>query len=240
VGVGLIAAGVLGTAIHWPTSSVVSLLIVGVVCLFLALTGDRIRSFRANVLKGQIDFGVDPDLTPQTVEELNDAGLKGFAATYAFIHNQFADIASPELNDIKVKLQDEIVRRVKQNSFTRAARAEDVRAAVESGSPAERVLAFALIQGDPDLGSLKELEGGVLHSKSANEQYQALLAAEASIPKLESGARFSLDEAIRKAPYICKDSDRRTVAQRILTKLEDNKGATAYLPSDRVQDSESE
>jgi hypothetical protein len=105
-------------------------------------------------------------------------------------------------------------------------RAEGARAAVESG-PAERVLAFALIQGDPDLGSLKELEIGILHSKPANEQNHALLVAEASIPKLKPEERTSLGEAIHKAPYIGGNSARRTVAQHVLTKLGDNEGAAA-------------
>jgi hypothetical protein len=219
IGTGLFVAGVIGAAGNW--SAVNALLIVGLVMWILALAVEKITKLVIKIAGGN-ELAHDlkaPSLTPKVATQLEETGLKGYAGIYAFIHDQFREDAGPGSKKTKIHLQDEVVEMVKRQAFARPVSAEEPRNAIRSGSAAERVLGFALLQADPKLGAIEDLETGLLASKSGNEQYHALLAAEAFLPNLAQDDRDRLRDALAKAPYIDKDRDRKKVKARLLKEL---------------------
>jgi len=85
-----------------------------------------------------------------------------------------------------------------------------------SGSPAARVLVFGLLQADPALATMDRLKGGILNSKSGNEQYQALVAVDKHWSAFTPEQQQQLKDWIQEAPYVSEDKDRRELAAKIL------------------------
>lgn len=90
------------------------------------------------------------------------------------------------------------------------------------GSEGNRITALALIQKNPALASVNVLRRGILESRSAFEQYHALVAAESSLDRLTAAdlgiVASAIDEALA-GRLGQKSSDRRTVARRIKERL---------------------
>lgn len=103
--------------------------------------------------------------------------------------------------------------------------AEHVRRFFGQGGDGRRIYALALMQGAPEIAHLDLVLEGVEHSRSAFEQYQALVAAENLTPLLSPADRARLEHALRAqtAPgsHIARSSERRRVAERVLRTLSD-------------------
>jgi hypothetical protein len=150
------------------------------------------------------------------VKEIKATGLAGAAATYTFIHNQLA--ADPELGEVKVTLQDQVVGMVKANAFNDPVDVAEVDQVLASGSAAERVLVFGLLQADRTLVTTEALRRGILESKSGNEQYQAMLVVDRHWSTFTPAERRLLQDYVRTAPYVSEDDDRRRLAAEILAR----------------------
>jgi len=207
----LLVAGVWGVNEAWPWSGYVAVLLAGFLCLVLAVLADRIRELKADFKSGTVTIGAA--LVEDARKEITRLGLPGLAATYAFVHHQLAN--DPASLDLKIRLQDQLVDIARANSLTTPVSAAEIAKAITSGPPAERVLAFGILEGNPNLATCELLAQGVSDSLSGNEQYHALLATEAAWPSLSSECRRALRKAIDGSPHIPQDSDRAGVAARI-------------------------
>jgi hypothetical protein len=210
VGSAVLIAGVVGVARDWSTPGVTSTFITGGACLFLALLADKFRT--VHIKHGATE--IDASLATETVNELNETGLFGVAATYSFVHNQLAE--DRESRAVKIRLQDQLVDLMKVNAFAEPVDPARIDEVLRNGSPAERVLVFGRLRGDTTLATLPRLKAGLEASKSGNEQYQALLAADARWPALSPGERAELQRVIEGAPYLRDDRQRRVVAERLV------------------------
>jgi len=87
--------------------------------------------------------------------------------------------------------------------------------------------ALALIEGDPRLATADVLVDPITSSRSAFEQYHALVAAERAIHHLSPEHRSRVRAAVEAqlaGPLGERSSDRRTLAQRILERLTSYQG----------------
>ena len=207
----LLLAGVWGVTEGWPWSGYLAALLVGFLCQVLAVVADRIREVKADLKSGTVT--INAALVEDARKEITKLGLSGLAATYAFVHHQLAN--DPESLDLKIRLQDQLVDIARANSLSEAVSATEIADAITSGPPAERVLAFGILEGNPHLATCELLAQGIGSSLSGNEQYHALLATEAAWPSLSSECRRALRKAIDTSPHIPQDSDRAGVAARI-------------------------
>jgi hypothetical protein len=211
-GVALLAVGAVGAARGWTSTGLGFIFGVGLVCMLLALVAHRLTGVKIDRGGGHTKIGFE--LNPTVLQEIKETGLAAAAGVYSFIHNQLAE--DPDLNDVKVRLQDQVVQMVKEKAFNEPVKVAEVDEVLESGSAAERVLVFGLLQGDRDLATVARLEKGILHSKSGNEQYHALLAARAHWGAYSAAEQEQLRNYIRDAPFINDDPDRAAVAADLL------------------------
>jgi len=91
-----------------------------------------------------------------------------------------------------------------------------------TGREGNRVFALALIERHPRLASAEVLVDAIGHSRSAFEQYHALLATEGALDSLSGDERARVHDAVASALAGAlgeRSSDRRTVARRVLARL---------------------
>jgi hypothetical protein len=210
-GVALLAATAVGAALGWNSTGLWILGIVGVICLLMALIAHRLRNITVEHGETKIGFTLDAEVR----EDLEVTGLTGASGTYSFIHNQLAK--DPDLAEVKKELQDQVVGIVQANAFSDPVGQDKVEQVLKSGSPAERVLVFGLLQSDRTLVTVERLRKGIMESKSGNEQYYALLATRTHWSTFPEDDRKLLREYVQTAPYINEDPDRKGLADKILT-----------------------
>ena len=209
-GVALLAVAAVGAVHGWKSAGLWIVAIVGLVCLLMALIGDKIREIVFKRGKTSIRFKFDNKVQA----DLKVTGLAGTAGIYSFVHNQLGD--DPTSHDVKVKLQDELVATVKKNAFSQPVDSAEVDKVLGSGSAAERVLVFGLLQSDAQLATVERLREGIMESKSGNEQYHALLATATHWSGFPKGEKEQLRGYVQNAPYIDEDNDRKKLADKIL------------------------
>jgi hypothetical protein len=209
----LLVAGVVGAVAGWPAPALVIVFVAGAACLPAAVLAGR----PVAVAAGRDDDGRTAfrfELSPMVVEDIRETGLPAAAAIYSFVHTQLADDARSR--DVKVKLEDQVVRVVQQNAFNRPVGAAEIERVLATGTQAERVLAFGLMQGDTTLATVPRLVQGIAHARSGSEQYHALLATKARWPALSGVERGRLCGLIRAAPYLDDGEDRRELKAELL------------------------
>jgi hypothetical protein len=210
-GAALLAVAAVGAARGWSSTGLWVLLIAGGACLLMALIAHRLVGVTVEHGDTKIGFTLDAKVS----EDLKVTGLSGAASIYSFVHNQLGK--DPDLAEVKVRLQDQIVKMVQDNAFSEPVGSVKVDQVLSSGSPAERVLIFGLLQSDHTLATVERLREGISESRSGNEQYHALLATWKNWGNLSESDRQKLSELVRTAPYITEDSDRKELAAKILT-----------------------
>jgi hypothetical protein len=211
-GIALLAVAATGVARSWDGKGVGILTAAGLICLLLALVAHRLTGVTVDHGKEGTKIGFA--LATTVVAEIKATGLAGAAATYSFIHHQLA--ADPGMSEVKIQLQDEVVRMVQANAFARPVDAAEVDRVLASGSAAERVLVFGLLQSDHSLITIERLRRGITRSRSGNEQYQALLATSSAWSGLTAEERDLLRADVRSAAHIAEDPDRAELAEQIL------------------------
>jgi len=213
LGLVLLVAGLVGAAAGWAVPGLVIVFVAGVTCLVAALVVGRPAAVQAGGdAEGRTAFRFE--LSPMVVEDILETGLPAAAAIYSFVHTQLADDARSR--DVRTRLQDQVVKVVQQNAFNRPVGAAEIERVLATGTQAERVLAFGLMQGDTSLATVPRLVRGIAHARSGNEQYHALLAAKARWPALSDIERDRLCGLIRTAPYLDDGEDRRELKAELL------------------------
>jgi hypothetical protein len=215
-GVALLAVTGVGAARAWTSTGLWILGILGVLCLLMALIEDKIRELVFEHGGTKVRVKLHDGLDNEVQADLDVTGLAGAAGIYSFVHNQLAD--DPSSYDVKVKLQDAVVATVKKNAFNQPVDSKEVDEVLSSGSAAERVLVFGLLEGDAGLATVERLHQGISKSKSGNEQYHALRATWEHWDAFSEAEQEQLRKYVRDAytPYIDKDPDRKKIADKIL------------------------
>src|SRR5262249_35482788 len=159
-GVAVLAVTAVGAALGWNSTGLWILGIFGVICLLMALIAHRLRNITVEHGETKIGFTLDAEVR----KDLEVTGLTGASGTYFFIHNQLAK--DPDLAEVKIKLQDQVVEMVQANAFSDPVGQDQVEQVLKSGSPAERVLVFGLLQKDGTLVTVERLRKGIRESRS--------------------------------------------------------------------------
>lgn len=115
------------------------------------------------------------------------------------------------------------IRTARQSAQTTTLGPGEVKAIFETGSDGDRIVALGIMQGKPEVASFEVAIDAITGSRSAFEQYHALVLARDLLPKLDEDQRRRLVTALREqmseGGYIVQGSDRRAIAQAILREL---------------------
>jgi hypothetical protein len=213
-GPALFIVAVVGIGLKWDSKYLWILVAAGAACLLIGYVGHRLT--RVKIKHGDTTF--DFTLATEVREDLKVTGLAGAAGIYSFIHNQLGDDRNSY--KVKVKLQDDVVRMVKANAFNHKVDAAEVDEVLSSGSPAERVLVFGLLEGDARLATVERLRQGILDSRSGNEQYHAFLATSKHWDTFTDDQKAELRGYIEGAQHYKGDRDREELVAKILAPSE--------------------
>lgn len=209
-GAALFAAAVVGAWQEWASTGLWILVIAGGICLLIAFTADRLTGV-------DLDYGakkIGLKLNALVRGDLKVTGLSGAAGTYSFIHNQLGN--DPHLAKVKIKLQDDVVKMVRDNAFDNPVGEKEIDRVLSSGSPAERVLVFGLLEGDAKLATVDRLRQGIMDSRSGNEQFHAFKATLEHWNAFTEDQRKDLRKYVKEAPHYQNDPDRKELADKIL------------------------
>lgn len=209
-GAALLVAAIVGAGLKWDSTLLWILVLGGAICLLIALVAHRLTGVTIKHGDTEASF----TLATAVREDLKVTGLTGAAGIYSFIHNQLGD--DPRSYKVKVQLQDDVVRMVKNNAFSYPVSADEVDRILSSGSPAIRVLAFGLLEGNAKLATVERLRQGILESQSGNEQYHAFLATWTHWKAFLEDQRKELRKYVKEAPHYQDDPDRKNLADKIL------------------------
>jgi hypothetical protein len=143
-------------------------------------------------------------------------------------------IEADRYDDMRRRLPQGSSRTAQMQALVDAARASapdtaldpaHVREFFESGGEGRRIYALALMQGDPGLADLGIVLEAIEQSRSAFEQYQALVLAELVAPGLTAADRdrlcSTLASQLASGGRLTRSSSRRHVAERVLGLLQD-------------------
>jgi hypothetical protein len=140
-----------------------------------------------------------------------------------------------EYEDIRASAAPSLRRTTSMEALVAAAREaatkdpkfnkDDIRKRFMEGGAGARVFALAVMQADPDVRDFDVLLDAISHSKSAFEQYHALLLAQKMLTDnaLDEAQQHALASVIetqrRPGGYIIPGSDRWALSEAILTKI---------------------
>lgn len=151
--------------------------------------------------------------------------LEGFAGQYEALRR-----ALPPGNE-RTRRMTALLLVPRRLARTHHWRREDVRAAWASEEDGKRLFALGLMQADPDLADRSVLVDGIRGSRSAFEQYNALLAAAGAKLEREEAreVKAAVEAELRGEPRpdgvdadINTETSRYVLAQRVLKALEKN------------------
>ena len=117
------------------------------------------------------------------------------------------------------RIVDQVKELADQGRFTPA----KVARLWSGGDDAQRLVALAATQAVPGMGNAAMLSDGITDSRSAFEQYQALIAAKTSVPQLSDQDRGVVTDALKAvqdSPRIGRDTSRKFLVDSLLAQLD--------------------
>ena len=171
-------------------------------------------------------------LQQKTTDTSAQAAVEQALATrYEQIRNQ----SSPDAQ--RTSEMNQLVAHVRGFALQGAYTPAEIQRIFASGTEGNRIVALALSFMKPDpliFGSILE---AIRNSKSAFEQYHALLAARALLPKLNDIQKGQLGALLQSSAgnirYITQDTSRQIIRMNILDKLSSSTGAQYQVPMAR-------
>lgn len=208
-----------------------ALVAAGVVIVGLAVLGNRIEAVEAAGVRLELERQARQ--TREQAEKARAAGESGRAQELErraldllvaanSLGSRYERLRSTEQSGWARTSQLEGVLREARALDTDAFTATDIAGVYWNGSDGNRVTALALIESDPRLASVDVLVNAIVDSRSAFEQYHALVATERALDHLSAEDRSRVRETVETllaGPLGEKSSDRRTVARRIMERL---------------------
>lgn len=203
----------------------------GVVIAGLAVFGDRVKAVeaagirfelerRARHARQQAKRALAAGETDRA-EELERQAESLLAAASA-VGSRYEQLRTTEPSSWDRTSRLEGMLREARALDTKILEASDVARIFATGTEGNRIAALAFIEGNPRLATTEVLVDGIVDSRSAFEQYHALVAAEHAINHLSTQDRTRVRTAVQSVlagPLGEKSSDRRSVARRLVEML---------------------
>jgi hypothetical protein len=215
-GLAVLAIGAVKFATTAGDSGAITMVVTGGVLVILPLVLDRVQriSLHGSGLELWLDTEVTGKGAPETAKILGRTDLGNYAQSYALAH---AELTGPGFGDARKRLQDLLVRRAAAIATLDKFSAREVRTLFATGSPAVRVLALGLMQGDISLADITTITAAIGDSRSANEQYQGLQLAFICQRHLTPADWQKLPDTINHA-HLPPGSDRDHLARQLLSR----------------------
>lgn len=129
---------------------------------------------------------------------------------------------------------NQLVARVRGFAGQAAYTPAEIQRIFDTGTAGNRIVALALAFMKPNPLMFGSILGAIRNSKSAFEQYHALLAARALLPKLNDSQKGELGALLQDRAdnirYITQDTSRQIISMSILGKLGYSTGAQYQVP----------
>jgi hypothetical protein len=229
LGVAIFGTGVVAVFVTENGTGAAALLAIGAAFVVFAALGDRIERIEL----GGVNLSIR-DIARQTfslARELERRGDDETADRLRSVGTALEDLAD-EYRRLRGSMRagrertwalERVVDQASRLADADALDPEDVSEWFHHGAPGARVIALGLMEGCEPLRDFDVALDAIERSRSAFEQYHGLLVAELMVPKLTSGKRAQLKQAVERAlatRRVSRDSDRRAVAKRIASRLD--------------------
>jgi hypothetical protein len=226
-GAGSFGAGV--TAVFLTSNGAGSAVLVGLggTVVVLALLGDRIESLEFGGSKLRLRAAAAEKFA--LAEDSEQRGDSAAAAELRAQAQALMDLAGPVAADYRIVrtsmhpgrertvAMQRVVARARQLATEQQFEQAEVARWLREGTDEERVTALAMMLSNPELRDFDSVLAAIRDSRSAFEQYQALLVAEQLLPGLDHHERGRLAGTIRTVrDRFRRDSSRWDISERIL------------------------
>lgn len=194
-----------------------TMLVVGAVLTVAPFLLDRLEKVEMGGVAVHLGLAraVSESGAPQAARLLERGEISGAVEAYAFVREH---LMANEFDTARQILQDALVAKAAAVSSRESFSATEVRSMLLNGPPVVRVIAVGLMRGDPSLVDSKTLVHAIRDSRSANEQYQALLLARTVWRRLSPAEQDAIADAVKGDPYLRKKSGgaRNSAASELL------------------------
>ena len=239
LGAGSFGAGVLAVFKTQNGTGAGVLLAFGGVLLVLALLGNRIESFEFGGAKLKLRAAAAERFA--LAEESERRGDTATADRLRAEAQALLDAAGPIAADYRsvrgamrpgrdrTRALEEIVARARRLAAEQPFEPAEILRWLREGSEEERITALAMMQAKRELRNFDAALATVEHSRSAFEQYHAMLLAAEMIDDLDPAQRRRLAEAIkteRRGLRFRRDADRWRLSEDILQRLDGRSDTT--------------
>jgi hypothetical protein len=230
VGLAVLATGGVATFLSTNGAGSAALVVGGIALLVLGGLGERIDLLKVGNLEfhlraaarqlsrraDELESQGDSAAAEQLREEAERLLLQASPAARRYEELRRTRPAGPQRTAELYKLVNE-AREYSRNQHPTAQAVLDM---FKSGGDGDRVYALVLMQEDPDTADLASVLNAISSSRSAFEQYQALVSALKMLPQLDSPKQKRLADATRQqmsaGGHITPTTDRYSLAQQIL------------------------
>jgi hypothetical protein len=231
IGLLTLAAGAVAVFVTDNEVGSAALVTAGAVVLGLAVFGNRVRAFeiagvRLELLRQAADVRQEAEKARASGEVDRAEQLENHAQSLlmaaGLVGSRYERLRATEPAGWGRTSRMEQVLRDARDLDTERLAAADVEGIFDTGTDGNRIFALALIERSPRLATAHVLVEGIARSRSAFEQYHALVAAERALDHLAPEERSSVRVAVQgvlDGPLGESSSDRRTVARRVAARL---------------------
>lgn len=237
LGAGSFGTGILAVFVTENGTGTGVLLIAGIVLLVVALLGNRIESLefggarlklraaaaeRFALAEESARRGDDDaaDRLRAEAQALLDAASP-IAAEYRSVRGSMR--AGPE----RTRAMERVVARARRVATEQSFEPEEVLRWFQQGSEEERITALGMMQAKPELRSFEAVLGGIEHSRSAFEQFHAMVLATYMLDGLDAAQASRLAEAVesQRGWRFRSDAERWQLSEQILRQATGRPGA---------------
>jgi hypothetical protein len=231
LGTGSFGAGVFAVFATDNGTGTGVLLAFGGVVLVLAIMGDRIEAFEFGGTKLRLRAAAaDRFVLAEQSERRGDSveaerlraqgeALLAAAGSIAADYRQVRGSMRPGRD--RTRAMEEVVSRARRLAREQPFDTGEVVRLLRVGTDDERITALAMMQAQPELRDFDAAVAAIEHSRSAFEQYHAMLLASMMLDDLDPDQRVELARVVRavRGLRFRGDSDRWRLSERILRQL---------------------
>jgi hypothetical protein len=222
---GLIAVGAVGVFETDNGAGVAALLASGTVLLMVVALGERIESLRWGDVELTLRRKADEAAAAGDVRlerELRDAAdtlarrAAPVAASYEAVRGSMG--SGPE----RTRAMEAEIARAREDAISGRFDPGELASLFRDGREGQRVYVLGVLQERPELATAELVLDAIRGPRSPFEQYHSLLLAERALGHFSDAERAAVGSAVGRAAESWKfkrDSDRATVAQRILERV---------------------
>jgi hypothetical protein len=207
-GLALLGVGVVGVARDWDGAGLAAMFAVGAFVVLVVPSSHRLQ----RLATGKDGFEAEFGLGGAAKDAAARLGLTKEVQAYAFVHHELGD---EEFRSAKIHLQDKLIETIQAAAGASKVDSNALSEIFEENVPAARAVALGLIRGNYRSASPEIIESAITDSRSANEQYHALLAIRDNWNSNDASVKRRLVQAIRENAYVSDGGDRQAIADQI-------------------------